>query len=194
MSNIASISKLKQALDTGARANLFRITPTFGSGLLGDTNSTDATERFSFLCKAAQLPGSTVGVIEVPFVAGRRLKIGGDRTFAEWTTTILNDRDQKIRAFLESIQEVFATTDYEQTFKGTADASELNIENGTLSTMTVEQLDQAGNAINTYVLENCWPTDISTIDLSYDSTDVIEEFTVTWAYDFFTSTGTQTNE
>lgn len=194
MSNIASISKLKQALDTGARANLFRITPSFGGGLLGNADSADATSRFSFLCKAAQLPGSTLGVIEVPFVAGRRLKLGGDRTFAEWTTTILNDRDQRIRAFLESIQEVFATTDYEQTIKGTADGSEDETDSGSLTTMTVEQLDQAGNAINTYILENCWPTDISTIDLSYDSTDVIEEFTVTWAYDYFTSDGSISNE
>ena len=54
------------------------------------------------------------------------------------------------------------------------------------SSITVEQLNQAGTVVNSYKLLNCWPSDISTIDLSYDSTDTLEEFTVTWSYDYFT--------
>ena len=172
---ITTLSNLTAALKTGARSNLFRVTlPT--AALSGQE------ENFSYLCKAAQLPGSTVGLIEVPFMAGRRYKIAGDRTFADWTTTVLNDQNQKIREALEDLQRLYAPTNYNsgegKTRSGTSEDD--------FNTITIEQLDNAGqNATYVYSLKNCWPSDISTIDLSYDSTDTLEEFTVTWSYDYF---------
>ena len=173
---ITTISDLKDALKSGARSNLFRITLT-GKGLTALEN-----DDFSYLCKAGQLPGSTLGIIEVPFSAGRRYKAPGDRTFADWTTTVINDSDHKIREVLEDLQKQYGTTDYNSTTSKT-------LSGGTqtdFSTILVEQLDQTGAMIYSYTLENCWPQDISTIDLSYDSTDTLEEFTVTWSYDYFT--------
>jgi hypothetical protein len=171
---ITTIQNLKDVLNTGARSNLFRVTL---SGL-----STDLNENFTYLCKAAQLPGSTVGIIEVPFAAGRRFKAAGDRTFADWTTTVINDSNHRIREALENLQKEYGTTDYNSTTSKTrtgGDATEF-------SSVLVEQLNQAGNVVYSYTLVNCWPSDISTIDLSYDSTDTLEEFTVTWSYDYFT--------
>ena len=52
--------------------------------------------------------------------------------------------------------------------------------------VTVQHLDQSGAPVRTYTLNNCFVSDISAIDLSYDSTDAISEFTVTWVYDYFT--------
>lgn len=174
---ITTISDLKLALNTGARSNLFRVTL---NGFYSTTTTED--ENFIYLCKAAQLPGSTLGIIEVPFSAGRRFKAAGDRTFADWTTTVINDSGHKIREALENLQKVYGTTDYNsgtsKTFAG-GTATEF-------STITVDQLNQAGTVVNSYKLLNCWPSDISTIDLSYDSTDTLEEFTVTWSYDYFT--------
>ena len=176
---ITTISELTSAIRTGARSNLFRVTvPVFrGAGFTG------LEEKFSFLCKGAQLPGSTLGLIEVPFMAGRRFKLAGDRTFAEWTTTVINDSDFKIREAVENLQKLYGTTDYQSTVaKEITGGSETDF-----SVLEVEQFDQAGNVTCKYRLENCWPLDISTIDLSYDSTDTIEEFTVTWAYDYYTT-------
>jgi len=171
---ITTIQNLKDVLKTGARSNLFRVTL---SGL-----STDLNESFTYLCKAAQLPGSTVGVIEVPFAAGRRFKAAGDRTFADWTTTVINDSNHTIREALENLQKEYGTTDYNSTTSKTLTGGA-----GTdFSTILVEQLNQAGDVVYSYTLVNCWPSDISTIDLSYDSTDTLEEFTVTWSYDYFT--------
>ena len=172
---ITTISDLKTALNTGARSNLFRVNLT---GQL----TTDNNDTFSYLCKAAQLPGSTLGIIEVPFAAGRRFKAAGDRTFADWTTTIINDSNHYIRETLEGLQTQYGTTDYNSTTAKT-------LTGGTatdFSTILVEQLNQAGGVVSSYTLVNCWPSDISTIDLSYDSTDTLEEFTVTWSYDYFT--------
>ncbi len=179
---ITTISSLTSAIRTGARSNLFRVTPTFGTSL--DTTGNATADEFSFLCKAAQLPGSTVGLIEIPFMAGRRFKVAGDRTFAEWTTTILNDKNQRVRQLLEDIQKKYAVINYEQTFSKEVTDTTLSAE---YSTMIVEQLNQTGEVVHTYRLEHCWPSDISTIDLSYDTTDTIEEFTVTWSYDYFTT-------
>lgn len=172
---ITTISDLTAALKTGARSNLFRVTISSGA-LEGQEGS------FSYLCKGAQLPSSTLGLIEVPFMAGRRYKIAGDRTFPEWTTTVINDSNQKIRQAIENLQKKYSTTDYES-----SSAKEVTgAEASDFSVITVEQYDLSGNVVYTYTLNNCWPTDISTIDLSYDSTDTLEEFTVSWAYDYFT--------
>ena len=172
---ITTISDLKTALNTGARSNLFRVI------LAGNGFDTLQNETFGFLCKAAQLPGSTLGIIEVPFSAGRRFKAAGDRTFADWTTTVINDSNHTIRKVLEDLQKTYGTTDYNSTTSKTkTGGAQMDF-----SSITVEQLNQAGTVVNSYKLVNCWPSDISTIDLSYDSTDTLEEFTVTWSYDYF---------
>ena len=172
---ITTIQNLKDVLNTGARSNLFRVTLTG----LADTSR---DEDFSYLCKAAQLPGSTLGIIEVPFSAGRRFKAAGDRTFADWTTTVINDSNHTIRKALEDLQKTYGTTDYNSTTSKTKTGGIAT----DFSSITVDQLNQAGTVVNSYKLVNCWPSDISTIDLSYDSTDTLEEFTVTWSYDYFT--------
>lgn len=167
---IHTIDQIKSAVGVGVRPNLFEV--EFASG------PADAS-RLSVLCKGAALPGSTVGIIEVPMIGGRRYKLAGDRTFVEWTSTVLNDTDFRARNALENYQKLFVGTDFSQTTLG-------GRQNASLTTVTVKQLDQNNNAVRTYKLNNCFISDISTIDLSYDSTDTIEEFTVTWVYDFFT--------
>jgi len=166
---IHTLDQIKSAIGIGVRPNLFEI--EFATG------PSDAA-RISVLCKGAALPGSTVGIIEVPQIGGRRYKLAGDRTFAEWTSTVLNDRDFRSRTALENYQKLFVASDFGTTNFGNRST--------TLSTVTVKQLGQNNEIIRTYKLQNCFISDISTIDLSYDSTDAIEEFTVTWVYDFFT--------
>lgn len=172
---ITSISDLTSAIQTGARSNLFRVTiPDIGNG---------QEDRFSYLCKGAQLPASSLGLIEVPFMAGRRFKLAGERVFADWTTTVINDSNFYVRQALEELQKLYGTTDYESDV-----SKELGGGSSTdFNTIEVEQYDQAGNVTLKYTLFNCWPSDISTIDLSYDSVDTIEEFTCTWSYDYFTT-------
>lgn len=166
---IHTLDQIKNAIGVGSRPNLFEV--TFAGG------PSDAT-RISVLCKGAALPGSTVGIIEVPQIGGRRYKLAGDRTFAEWTSTVINDKDFKARTALENYQKLFVATNYGSPTMGNRNAQ--------LTTVTVAQLGQDSAPVRTYKLQNCFISDISTIDLSYDSTDAIEEFTVTWVYDYFT--------
>jgi hypothetical protein len=121
---------------------------------------------------------------------GRRLKMGGDRTFSEWTSTILNDENFKIRSLMESWQNNIVKTNFERTDLGNrsaATAASTTSVAGLYGTVMIYQLKEDGSSVpnGSYRLKNCWPSDISQIDLSYDTTDAVEDFTVTWTYDYF---------
>jgi hypothetical protein len=174
---VNTLSQIKTAIGVGARPNLFRV--SFSGGFAQGFDSA----TYSILCKAAQIPGSTHGTIEVPTGGGRRYKLAGDRTFAEWTTTVINDSSMNARRLIEAYQTGFVFSDFEA-FQAVS-AGGRNTDS-LLTTVTVQHLDQSGSPSRSYTLNNCFVSDISAIDLSYDSTDAISEFTVTWVYDYFT--------
>ena len=147
--------------------------------------------NLDFHGKGTQLPSSDLGVIEIPY-KGRKLKVPGQRTFAEWTSTILNDENFKIRSVMEKWQNDIVKTNFEITSTlGNRSASTGGIAptstDGLYGTVEIFQLKEDGTSVvaGGYRLVNCWPSDISAIDLSYDTTDAVEDFTVTWTYDYF---------
>ena len=125
----------------GARANLFKATVNYPAYAAGDT------ELSSFLCKAAQLPASIVAQLDVPF-RGRQLKIAGDRTFENWSITIINDSTMEIRnafeRWMNGINEHVNNT-------GLLNPNEY------MADMAVEQLDRAGNITKTYDIRGAYP-------------------------------------
>jgi len=56
--------------------------------------------------------------------------------------------------------------------------------------LIVEQLDRAGDVTKRYDIRGAFPTNISQIDLSYDSNDAIEEFTIEFTYQYWESNTT----
>lgn len=169
-----NIGKLRSNLGLGARPNLFEV--SFANGLVADSKNV-----VSILCKSAALPGSSVGTIEIPTSGGRRLKLAGDVTFADWTITILNDINHAARKACIAYQDLMFNNNFDEAAlaaRGTTSRTEV----------TVTQLSETGAAVRTYTLKNAFITNISGVDLSYDSTDAQSEFTVTWVYDYFTVT------
>ena len=160
----------------GARPNLFKATINFPGYANGDAELT------SFLCEAAQLPGSTMGIIPVPF-RGRILKMAGDRTFAEWTVTIINDTDFAIRNSMERWMNGINAHS-----SNTGLAAPIAYE----ADLSVDQLDREGESIKDYTFRGAFPVDLSPIDLAFSSTDEIERFTVTFAYQYFESNNPST--
>ena len=71
----------------GARPNLFSVSLVFPTLI---SNSTSAGIKTTFMAKAAQLPGSSVGTVPV-YYFGRELKFAGNRTFPDWTLQIINE-------------------------------------------------------------------------------------------------------
>jgi hypothetical protein len=104
------------------------------------------------------------------------LYIAGDRTFDVWTTTVLNDTDFLIRNVVERWMNGINTLSDNSGLENPADY---------LADGTVDQLDRAGNKIKTYTLRGCWPTTLSEIALGYDQNDAVEQFDITWRYQYF---------
>ena len=189
------ISQFKSRLSGGgARPNLFEVAVSFPDAItnaidfqgVGANWSDDTQSRFSFLCKAAALPASNVAPIDVPF-RGRILKVAGDRTFDTWTVTVINDEDFTIRRAFEAwMQKVAQYGDHSgisnpATYMGTATVYQLGRSG------SVKQGDTPNNAnvLAQYKFVDIFPTNVSQIDLSYDTSDTIEEFTVEFQVNYW---------
>ena len=157
----------------GSRSNYFQVTINFPSIVRTAPNNTDV----AYKAKAASMPGSTIGEIAIPF-RGRKLYVAGDREYETWDVTFINDVDMTVRNALESWHEGISTA---VDNIGATDPSSYYAD------MKVEHLDKAGNITKTYNMIDCWPTAISSIDLSWDNENSIEEFSATFRYHYFTT-------
>ena len=179
----SNVSQFLQTIGQGVKPNMFLIDVQFPGGL---SKTSEEQKLTNILCKSAALPGSNLGVIEVPF-RGRTVKIAGDRTFDTWTATFFNDKDFKLRALFE------AWANSINTHAGNTSERFLPDGQGTgyMANLFVTQLEkdntETGSALRTYQLHHCFPTNVSPIELAYDSNDQIEEFTVEWQYSYFTA-------
>ena len=155
----------------GARPNLFQVTINYPGFANGDPELT------SFLVEAASLPGSTFGIIPMAF-RGRILKLAGDRTFGEWSTTIINDTDFAIRNAIERWMNGI-----------NAHAENTGLVNPVdyQADLVIEQLDRDGSTVKTYNFRGCFPINVSAIDVSYETVDTIEEFTVEFQVQYWES-------
>ena len=191
--NRSSIFNFRSAVVDLARPNLFQVETVFpqfvysggsGTGTGGASSAASAAAQGStgggsaagmslstFLVKAANLPASNVGVVEVPY-RGRTLKIAGDRTYEPWTVTVMNDVNFELRKMFERwSQEI--------------QALEVNIQGAGVSRISdyqtsaiVRQYDREGVQTRAYEFQGIWPSAISAIDLAWDSNDTVEEYTV----------------
>jgi len=127
-----------------------------------------------FMAKAASLPASTLGTIELSYF-GRKVKVAGDRTYAEWSITIINDEDFTIRNGLENWHA-----------KVNHASSNLRSMTNYKSDAKVHQYGKTGNKIRTYNFVGLWPSEIGAIELAWDTNDAVEEYTVTLQYDYWT--------
>ncbi len=149
----------------GARPNLFEVELAWPD-TIGIAN--DVKEKSRFLVKSAALPASNITPIDINF-RGRILKIAGDRTFDTWTVTIINDTDFAIRSAFEKWMNLINKLDNATGAQNPADYQE---------DAYVHQLDRDGSTLRTYKFFDLFPTNISQVDLSYETIDTIEEFTV----------------
>jgi len=174
---MAAIDDFKaNLLGGGARANQFRVTITPPAGIAIGLD----VRRTSFLVRASNLPGQTLGEIVVPF-RGRQIYIAGDRTFEEtWSTTFMNDTDFMIRNAMELWMNGINDLESGQ---GTSVLADYQTD------LQVEQLDRDDTILKTYIFRSAWPTTVAQIDLTSDTADAIEEFEVTWRYQHFEASG-----
>jgi hypothetical protein len=177
-----NIDKFRAALQyDGARPNLFEckiIFPTLAE--VGNANF--ANETFTFMCRAAQLPGSTVNPIPMMYF-GRELKFAGNRVFPEFTATIINDEDFTLRGGFEKWMNGL------NSHRDNLRKEQLLSPNSYVTNMTITQYGKAGpedsNGLRKYVLVGAFPIDVSPIELDWAANDTIEEYAVTFAYQWW---------
>ena len=179
---LSNVSSFLQTIGQGVKPNMFLVDVQFPDSLSKGGEDLNLT---NILCKSAALPGSNLGVIEVPF-RGRTVKIAGDRTFDTWSATFFNDKDFKLRAFFEEWANNINTHE-----ANTSPLFTPSTTSGYMADLSVKQLEkdasEEGSILRQYTLKYCFPTNVSPIDLAYDSNDQIEEFTVEWQYSYFTA-------
>ena len=169
------LSSFTSALEYGgARPSLFefKITgaPSTVDGTLSDVH---------LYCNVSEIPPLTLTPIERQYF-GRTVKIPGDLVFADLTTTIINTEKFNVRNEIEKWMEVINGT--------ISNTGEADVNFGT-GTAKLIHYQKDGEETMTYEFIDCWPTAISEIALSYDTASDIEQFDVTWAYNYYTQTG-----
>lgn len=198
MSTLRTITAFKSKLQGGgARPNLFEVEipsfPVAAGQNVWRTGDNQEADTFKFLCKTAQLPASNISEIAVPF-RGRTLKVAGDRTFDTWTVSVINDENFLLRnafeAWMQGISKNSNNTGATNpgSYMTYALVHQLGrgADRGIQSTTNSDAPNgQTITPLKTYTFYDIFPTEVSAIDLSYDSSDVIEEFTVTFQVQYW---------
>lgn len=156
-----------QLVGGGARPSLFQVQIT-------NPVEPAADFKIPFMIKAAALPESTLGSYVVPYF-GREIKYAGDRVFADWPVTIINDEDFLIRNAMEAWSNAI----------NSHDTNTRALPQSYKSNAVVTQYSKDGRALRTYVFEGMYPVSIDSIPLSWEQSNAIEEFGVTFQYDMW---------
>lgn len=157
------IEDFKSHFIIGARPNLFQI----------EINQLGENTRF--LAKAAQIPDKNIGNINVPYM-GQQMKLAGDKTFTDWSITVMLDEDYGIRTELENWM---AGIEANESAIGYAAHAEYKKD------AYVVHLGQQGNEIAKYKFVGLYPITLPPIDLNWETNDTVVEYAVTFAYDYW---------
>jgi hypothetical protein len=160
----------------GVRPTLFEVYLTPPPGVGADQNSQD---KFRFTCRGAALPAASIQAIDVGYF-GRKIKVQGDRTFADWTVTVMNDEDFLVRSMFEKWSNALNRLE-----SNIRDPNFALDENSYKSDLSVIQYGKDGSLIRQYDIIGAFPTNVSEIALDWDTTNQIETFQVTFAYDYW---------
>lgn len=171
-----NINDIRSQLEFGgARASLFEVSITTPPTIQGGSA---ATLKIPFLTVRAQVPASTLGTIQVPYF-GRKIKLAGDRNFAPWTVTVINDEDFVIRNAMEAWNNAISL--YESNVTGLGNSRPLTYK----SQAEVIHYGKDGSELRRYKFKGLYPSEVSPITLDWNVQDQLEEFDITFEYDSF---------
>lgn len=169
-----SIEDFKAVLQGGGvRPTMFEVELSLPDAVAAD--SAEIIRDGTFLIKAANLPASNIGQIAVPF-RGRQLKVSGDRTFDDWTVTVVNDVSFGLRKAFEKWSEIIQNHNYALGSTSLTDY---------YASAIVRQLDRDGSVLRAYSFEGVWPSQVGEIGLDYEAQNAIEEYSVTLAVQYW---------
>lgn len=162
----------------GARPTLFRVripSPPPGVGA-------DAAKGLEFLVHSATLPDSIINEVDVPYF-GRKIKLAGDRVYNNWSISIFNDEDFAAKAMFENWHNKMNTI-----ISNRLDPTVFPL--GYKVQAEVQQFGKVGpgddtGVIRSYVFYGMFPITVDITQVDWNSTNTIEVFNVTLAYDYW---------
>lgn len=188
-----NIDNFRSALQyDGARPNLFEVILIPPTGISGSLIS---AQKLRFMARSAQLPGKTIGAVPVYYM-GREVKVPGNAMFQEWTLTVMNDEDFAIRKVMERWQGAINSHQTNIRAPGYLNYTAYSV-NGSVVQYSKSGPGGSGGrrgetvtrdsatGIRKYNFVGLWPIDVSPIDLDWGANDQIEEFVVTFAYQYW---------
>ena len=189
-----NISNFAKALtNAGARSSMFDVELT---GYITERASGEGTDAkvatnatmadINFACRATTFPGMTVTPIPVMYF-GREVKTPGELEFADWTVTIMNDNNMKVRRFMEKWSALINHHGDNIIDDGTYISTSGGAWPWT-GEATVQQYNKTGTATQLYTMKEIWPSSIDPIDMSYDSVGTIQEYGVTFSVNYWEHT------
>lgn len=202
-----SVTSLRNKMAKGgARPSLFFAKIIFPSNMVGripglstSPNEMELDENsISFFMKAASIPESTLTPQSIMFL-GREMKVPSiDRKFGQFQTTIINDEDFRIRHFFESWIELLAPgAAIFEAESGFGDQATKQV----YGQLEVHQMQKDGRVsesgidsakyMGSYYFKDAFPTTVDQIALSWDTADGIEEFGVTFDYQYWVKKPTE---
>ena len=177
-----TLSTFKSNLTNGggaARPNLFKVS------IKGTAFPELSVPKIAeILVKGTSIPESTITPAPLTF-GGREMKYSGFRTYANWTTTIINDEDFTIRMTIQEwMRQISGQMDGGRDKKfGNYSAAADGVYNEGVGTVT--QVNKDGSDGENYTINNIWPTSIAEMTVDW-SVDGFMEYDVEWCYDTWT--------
>jgi hypothetical protein len=170
----------------GVRQNRFMVNFTFPSGV---ANGLDLDGIQTIYCKATQSPPSAIGTIPVLW-QGRQVKFSGERVYGDWTLVIYEAAGRKTShnikaAFERWINLMDERNTHEINYNVVTNWDLYYDDIGASALRPGEPGQQPANYSKHIKLINCFPTEISPVDLSYDTENTFIEFTVNMAFDYW---------
>lgn len=158
-----NINGFKSSFTDFARSNLFEVQVNRLNG-----------QKMKFHVKAAQIPGSNIQPIIVPYM-GRQIKIPGDREYEDWTVEVMVDNSFQLR------NDLYA---WHEEINSTVSNIGPGAVNGVKSDATVKALGKNGSTLVTYRFIGLFPTQVAAMDYNKDNNNTIANLSVTFAFDW----------
>ena len=189
--SIFSISNFKNAIGNPVRPNLFKAEIVgwqknkYLKDVLMVTNGVANIDDFSFRCEKAEFPGRSIATSDDTGGGGPALKLPYDVTYNDISISVICSPDMKERLFFES---------WIDSIVGRAGLTATVPTGGLVSyfddyargiTLTVSQLDEAGNTLIEYKMNDVYPITISPMNATWEEVNSYQRFGVTFFYRYY---------
>ena len=163
-----------------------------------DGSTLTLTRKATFMIKATQSPASLIDSVDIGYY-GRKIKLRGDRTYQDWTVSIYNDEDFRLRnAFIQwhnGINRVIGNT-LNPDIARIAPQTGTNFGNSYKTDAVVYQLAQTGGAtgigevdgdgvLSADKFNGIFPVSVDAMRLDWDASNEYQMFDVTFACDWW---------